>query len=177
MARALVGVADGRTNRPLTPIVRPPPPLRGRFQAGRGYEAGRRSHLFLFFCFKRRNFPSSVEGLDLPRRGLCRVCGCGRCCCGLPANFQEKAGCLLGGAGGRGSVACCDCSGFPGPALPGVGGGLGRGSGLPAGALRAAGGARPRPSSPGPQGCCHVRVQHGMRHLVPAQGPCSGQGL
>lgn len=93
------------------------------------------------FCFS-----ASRGGISLPRWkgwtspgvgcvgcvGVGDAAGWGGLCCGLPANFQEKAGSLLGGGGSRGSGACCDCSGFPVGKLPRVGGRPWvRGSGLP----------------------------------------------
>lgn len=69
--RALVWQVDGR-------LPTSPPPLPGR---GGMSEAGEESeHLLEFSCIRRRNFPSSKGGLDLPQRGL--LCAGGGAHCG-----------------------------------------------------------------------------------------------
>lgn len=123
--RALVWQVDGR-------LPTSPRPLPGR---GGMSEAGEESeHLLEFSCIRRRNFPSSKGGLDLPQRGLLCAGGGGplRGCSahGFRASFPEMPGFLCGG--GEGSGAWRDCTGFPVGTMPRVGGRPQvRGSGFP----------------------------------------------
>lgn len=103
----------GRANRPPPPGALP----------GRQRVWGRMGASVSVFLLQEEEFPSLLEGLGLPSVG-CGLCGCGRRCCGLPADFQETAGCLPGG-GGEGSGAGVIAAAFPLVRCPEWEGGLG----------------------------------------------------
>lgn len=104
----------------------------GKGHVRRGKES---EHLFPFFCFRRRNFPSLMEGLDLPKCGCVGCVGVGGSTRGLlpvASLLTSKKRLAFPSEEAKGQEAQCDCSGFPVGTMPRVGGRPRvRGNGLP----------------------------------------------